>query len=1193
MVPVQPDAEDEYVPQPYTYSSQNYETTVTILGPENDFRPLYKDQARDTMPPSGLHHADEPPLNETLGATGSGHSHSQHQQHQHQQQREEPRVEVENLERLEDFYIGPHLRDNIASLRDSTFTLSDNGDPYDAHPPSTAEYQQTPDSSHSNSLAVPAYLSPGNRLSQHSAWTDFSFGSDDQNAALDSQDPRDSRQFKQQQQQTEPEPPASYNNFDRNRSSLRRPPPPRSPELSPLDQPPRASTSSMLADKADPRQSSEFDRDNSAAQKRIPLVSHQTAPARPAAANNYDDLDESTYEVLSRPNSYPHTHDEKEFGTAIISSPPSAGQFSFETVDRSHLSRTESKSISSEATDNLTQEQKRLRQRQLVIRELIDTEEIFVRDMSVVEEIYKGTAEACPQLDSKTIKLIFRNTDDIIAFHLTFLAQLKDGAASVYQPKGRKSPTFAHEASSKDSDTTTLASINSGGTMNKQELDDDKDRQTSLGPLFTKNIDQLKAVHEVYLRTSDLSAKRLIQIQEDDAVKVWLNECSEGAKELTAAWSLDSLLIKPMQRLTKYPDIIAHLLKYTPADHPDRDALVNAKSTVISAIDEINRTKRNFELVGQIVGNRKRKDSDVRAGLARAFGKRVDKLQGASNRAPEDEEYAKLHERFGDEFLRLQVVLRDVEFYTRSASTYVHEFLQYVTAMELVMRLQPSRDYAHIESRWVQFSVSMRDMEKILDKHLVDVRKHVIEPFEQVIKCYQNPGLAIKKRAKRRLDYERYMQLKANGKKIDKTLAEAVEQYEALDDTLKKELPKLSNLTAEIGNICLAKFVNIQAAWYSTWKEKVKSPLADLDHVPDLPEIVKTFQRDFTEQVERAGQLVILKPVSLRGRTSQSTSDDIGSGSVLSKTRSRPSELLTPRGRGLSINSDYVPSLPTPDVLGRFDLSPTGTTGSALPSPGQYYRDFYSGLSNGHHSRGNSTAPLSPDPSSSSAPRSVPATHATSTTGGYSTRPTTGRSFDSGSLPRQSTDSYSAQSASGGTHHTSTHSHNSQHGGVAHSGSGHTLSRRGSYTSSHHNYATSEPRRQSGLFHSALPMDDADELDEHHHHAEAEAGPSGHSGHDMHMSGGAGAGSTSGGGSMFISAEAAAEANVMWLAASLFEFNIETTKHEGGYPYLTYQAGEIFDVVAEKGELWLAKNQDDPTNVIGWIWSKHFAKLAE
>lgn len=32
---------------------------------------------------------------------------------------------------------------------------------------------------------------------------------------------------------------------------------------------------------------------------------------------------------------------------------------------------------------------------------------------------------------------------------------------------------------------------------------------------------------------------------------------------------------------------------------------------------------------------------------------------------------------------------------------------------------------------------------------------------------------------------------------------------------------------------------------------------------------------------------------------------------------------------------------------------------------------------------------------------------------------------------------------------------------------------------------------------------------------------------------------------------------VLWTAASLFEFNIETTKLEAGYPYLVYMAGEV------------------------------------
>ncbi|KAI4785953.1 hypothetical protein E4T44_13978 [Aureobasidium sp. EXF-8845] len=68
---------------------------------------------------------------------------------------------------------------------------------------------------------------------------------------------------------------------------------------------------------------------------------------------------------------------------------------------------------------------------------------------------------------------------------------------------------------------------------------------------------------------------------------------------------------------------------------------------------------------------------------------------------------------------------------------------------------------------------------------------------------------------------------------------------------------------------------------------------------------------------------------------------------------------------------------------------------------------------------------------------------------------------------------------------------------------------------------------------------------------------------------------------------------VMFVAASLFEFNIDRARREAGYPYLTYVEGEVFDVVAQKGELWLAKNQDDPTNSLGWIWEQHFVILSQ
>lgn len=298
---------------------------------------------------------------------------------------------------------------------------------------------------------------------------------------------------------------------------------------------------------------------------------------------------------------------------------------------------------------------------------------------------------------------------------------------------------------------------------------------------------------------------------------------------------------------------------------------------------------------------------------------------------------------------------------------------------------------------------------------------------------------------------------------------------------MKKELPKLSALTARMGNICLGKFVGIQTTWFLIWKEKVKAPLQEMNHVPEIADIVSTFQREFQLQEERAKAIGILNP-SLVPRTSQSTTDD--TSSTLSKTRSRPSDLLPPRGRGMSVNSgsDYVPSLPTPDFVkrnsGQFNMSPS--------SPGHYYRDYYYSGINNNHSRGISGSPISPEASSSRPTMSA-------------TRPGTGRSFESASIPRQSSES--ATNATAQNWRDSNSTYNS-------------------------NYPPQETRRLSGLFHSALPLPDGPEESQRSSRASSNERANG--------------GYT-----------------VLWLAASLFEFNIETTKHEAGYPYLTYQAGEV------------------------------------
>ncbi|KAF7562169.1 hypothetical protein G7046_g1968 [Stylonectria norvegica] len=1112
----QPEIESPIIPGAFNndldmdYESQPsiqppFETTITIRPPPDD--ETSNERSERTIPFPRMEVDYESDCHEDLDNQPGVESHNAHHD-------EDTATDActEGTDDRDDtkYRFESQYEDQVSSHRASTCESTD-VDPLDEPDYPSYDEQETPDAS--RSLAVPT-LPATNRTSQQSAWTDFSFESgdlsdatrspglqnDDDNSSLGHATIFETRSIHRDSRSTSRPQDSHYS------QSELRPSIDSSRSMNYFNHLPELDTGDGFSI---PYLSQRSSRTYSY----VPSPMHEPPPV-PTPPSGSACNSQRTSGVFYDQSQYASTFINSERGSEDLqatATPQSMDAASMETPDQYFPGSTVvNGDVKPDAYDKNTpagKEKHRLVQRRNVLRELFDTEAVFVRDMNIIEEIYKGTAEACPRLDNKTVKLIFRNTDEIIEFHTTFLSQVKEAVASVYTPQSRRSVLSRDDSF-----------MSEPGQFNAGTLDDAKDRITAVGPVFQKNLDKMKLVHEGFLRNSDQAAKRLIEIQQDPTVKVWLNECNEVAKDLTAAWDLDSLLIKPMQRITKYPNLIVTLLQHTPKDHPDREALLAAKDTLETAIIEINKTKKNFELVGQIVG-RKRKESDVKAGFARAFGKRVDKLQASGNRPTEDPEYAKLNEKFGDDYLRLQVVLRDVEFYTRQVSAYVHEFLQYLSSIELVMRLQPG-NYPELESKWVQFNISIRDLEKVaLEEHLSQVRKHVIEPFELVIKAYGNPSLAMKKRQKRRVDFERNEQLKRGGKSADAKLKELVEQYDALNDTLLKELPQLSALTEKIGNICLGNFVNIQTKWYGIWKEKMKVVLGDCPDMPDLKEVVSTFQRDYPYAQEQMSNIGILNP-AYRGRMSQSTTVSVDES--LLKVRSRPSD-IDARGRGLSLNGDQAPTLPAPDFIkrnsGSFNMSPTSTGAGAMPSPHQYYyRDYYSGI--GGHQQG-TASPLSPDVPGSS--RSFAA----------STRPSTGRSFDSGVIPRQSSESS-------------------------------TQLPRDSNTTYSSNYPSQESRRFSGLFHSALPLPDGPEESQRSSRASSRE-----------------------------RAPATDGYNVLWLAASLFEFNIATTKHEAGYPYLVYQAGEIFDVIAEKGELWLAKNQDDLTDSVGWIWSKHFAKLAD
>ncbi len=62
------------------------------------------------------------------------------------------------------------------------------------------------------------------------------------------------------------------------------------------------------------------------------------------------------------------------------------------------------------------------------------------------------------------------------------------------------------------------------------------------------------------------------------------------------AWDLQSLLIKPVQRVLKYPLLLDKLVEFTEDSHPDRRAVQGAREAVGQMARDINELKRRRDI---------------------------------------------------------------------------------------------------------------------------------------------------------------------------------------------------------------------------------------------------------------------------------------------------------------------------------------------------------------------------------------------------------------------------------------------------------------------------------------------------------------------------------------------------------------------------------------------------------------------
>jgi len=784
---------------------------------------------------------------------------------------------------------------------------------------------------------------------------------------------------------------------------------------------------------------------------------------------------------------------------------------------------------------DLSPDQRRLNKRRHVLKELVDTEYTYERDMRVLCDIYKQTAVVA--ISDEDTKIIFGNVDAVQHFAKDFLGFLKQVAR----------PAYIMDRSDKRKDGNRVSTVQGSGASIDgvaDMTDAEKDELTKVGHAFEVSMSDMEKVYTEYIRTRHPANKRLQILQGSAAVTEWLKECSENSSDITNAWSLDALLVKPIQRITKYPLLLTQLVETTPPTHPDYEFIRKALVEVTEVNIRINDVKKHTELVDQVL-NRKRKDSDVRNGLTKAWGRRAEKLRQhvGINEIYEDSEYAKIKISYDNNIAHLFLVTKDCQGYLEAMKEWVDRICGVAAAAETWVDVGHT-SYPQAESKLRQFAIVVRGVHSIaLPDHIEQVTKKVIQPMEKTATMLErfkvdSKGL-IQKREKRLLDYNQFKNKRDRGEKIDKKMTERMEQWEALNLEAKERMKRLLSSTADLVLACQTGLIELQMGWLQMCKIKFSAAMElELDHL-EPSDIMREWQEEFDPQHAYAMTLSICNGTLL--------AEAINLLSFLT-----PGTTLTgdDSPRQPSWNSSMKRSVSTNDETVQASISDhhhRHTEGPVSPMSDDRSDHASFSFANGRiraPSAASGRLPKTPD----ALPRTITAASVHTANSGNVSRP--GTSLDhlddhSRPPPRVSLEAPSPTIGALLTEspvaakHTSTSTFYSAAPGPSHS-------------------QQQLPISRGSIFSSAMPMD------------ENTGGPS----------------------EANAEPESAQEPGVLFTAASVYEFNIDRSRQQGGFRYLTYVTGEIFDVIAEHGELWLAINQDDDTREIGWIWNKHFAKLA-
>uniref|UniRef100_A0A5F5PEY2 TIAM Rac1 associated GEF 1 n=1 Tax=Equus caballus TaxID=9796 RepID=A0A5F5PEY2_HORSE len=214
-----------------------------------------------------------------------------------------------------------------------------------------------------------------------------------------------------------------------------------------------------------------------------------------------------------------------------------------------------------------------------VICELLETERTYVKDLNCLMERYLKPLQKETFLTQDELDVLFGNLTEMVEFQVEFLKTLEDGVRLV-------------------PDLEKL-----------EKVDQFKKVLFSLGGSFLYYADRFK-LYSAFCASHTKVPKVLVKAKTDSAFKAFLD--AQNPKQQHSS-TLESYLIKPIQRILKYPLLLKELFALTDAEseeHYHLDVAVKTMNKVASHINEMQKIHEEFgavfdQLIAEQTGEKK------------------------------------------------------------------------------------------------------------------------------------------------------------------------------------------------------------------------------------------------------------------------------------------------------------------------------------------------------------------------------------------------------------------------------------------------------------------------------------------------------------------------------------------------------------------------------------------------------------